>query len=58
MSIRPELPEVIRTERLVLRPYELGDVQDVLAYAQDEVWSRFLRALPRPYTLRDAPMST
>lgn len=38
----------------MLRPYELGDVQDILAYAQDEEWSRFLRALPQPYEFRDA----
>ena len=54
MSNRPPLPDVIETERLVLRPFELGDVQDVYAYAQDEEWSRFLRALPRPYELDDA----
>lgn len=43
------LPEVIETERLVLRPFRLTDVDDVLAYAQDAEWSRYLRALPRPY---------
>jgi RimJ/RimL family protein N-acetyltransferase len=48
------LPEVIETNRLVLRPFELGDVDDVYAYAQDEEWSRFLRALPRPYERKDA----
>ena len=45
---------MIETQRLVLRPFELGDVQDVLAYAQDEEWARFLRALPRPYEPRHA----
>lgn len=34
---------------MTLRPWSLGDVDDVLAYAQDEEWSRYLRALPRPY---------
>lgn len=43
------LPEVIGTERLVLRPFRLADVDDVLAYAQDSEWSRFLRILPQPY---------
>ena len=43
------LPEVIETARLVLRPYGLADVDDVLAYAQDPEWSRYLRLLPRPY---------
>jgi RimJ/RimL family protein N-acetyltransferase len=54
VSTRPALPDVIETERLALRPFALGDVQDVFAYAQDEKWSRFLRALPRPYELEDA----
>ena len=44
------LPEVIETDRLELRPWRLGDVDDVLAYAQDPEWSRFLRMLPTPYT--------
>lgn len=43
------LPEVIETDRLRLRPWRLGDVDDVLAYAQDPEWSRFLQALPQPY---------
>jgi ribosomal-protein-alanine N-acetyltransferase len=32
----------------------LADVEDVLAYAQDPEWSRFLRALPQPYGRKDA----
>ena len=43
------LPEVIETARLVLRPFGLADVDDVLDYAQDPEWSRYLRNLPRPY---------
>lgn len=46
---RAPLPAVIETARLRLRPWELEDVDDVLAYAQDPEWSRFLRALPSPY---------
>lgn len=46
---RGVLPEVIETERLVLRPFQLGDVNDVLAYAQDPEWARYLRDLPQPY---------
>jgi ribosomal-protein-alanine N-acetyltransferase len=46
---RPILPAVIETERLVLRPFGLGDVEDVFSYAKDPEWSRYLRALPRPY---------
>lgn len=48
------LPDLIATDRLQLRPWRLGDVDDVLAYAQDPEWSRFLRALPRPYGREDA----
>jgi len=40
---------VLETERLLLRPWRFGDVDDVLEYAQDPEWSRFLRTLPRPY---------
>lgn len=43
------IPQVIETARLRLRPWRLGDVDDVFAYAQDGEWSRFLRILPRPY---------
>ena len=48
------LPEQIETPRLTLRPWVFGDVDDVLAYAQDEEWSRFLRILPFPYERSDA----
>ena len=46
-------PVRIRTERLILRPFELSDVDDVLAYASDPEWSRFLTA-PNPYTSEHA----
>jgi ribosomal-protein-alanine N-acetyltransferase len=49
-----KFPEVIETQRLVLRPFALADVDDVFAYAQDPEWSRFLRALPKPYRRTDA----
>ena len=48
------LPEVIKTARLTLRAWQLDDVDDVLAYAQDEEWSRYLRLLPSPYFRSDA----
>lgn len=54
MSTEAALPEVIETSRLVLRPWRLGDVDDVLAYAGDPEWSRYLHALPRSYTQADA----
>ena len=48
------MPQVIRTERLELRPWQLIDVDAVLAYAQDPEWSRYLHVLPIPYTRRSA----
>ena len=50
MTPPPALPETLETPRLVLRPWALGDVDAVYAYARDEEWSRFLHMLPRPYT--------
>lgn len=40
---------VLRTERLTLRRFRLTDVDDVLAFANDEEWQRFLVPLPYPY---------
>lgn len=51
---RDPLLDVIRTERLELRPWRLGDVDDVFSYARDPEWARFLRMLPTPYTRQDA----
>ncbi len=48
------LPDVIETERLILRPFRLGDVDDVFDYARDPEWSRYLRLLPRPYKRKHA----
>ena len=39
----------LKTERLLLRPFELDDVDDVLEYASDPEFGRYL-GLPRPYT--------
>ncbi len=47
------LPEVIETKRLKLRPFRLGDVEDVMGYATDPEWGRFL-PVPVPYTRKDA----
>ena len=44
----------LRTERLLLRPFRLGDVDDVFAYAADPKWGAYLFAVPQPYTRRDA----
>ncbi len=46
-------PATIRTRRLLLRPFELKDVNDVFAYASDTEWSKFL-PVASPYTIRDA----
>ena len=46
-------PATIRTQRLLLRPFELKDVSDVFDYASDTEWSRFL-PVASPYTVRDA----
>jgi [ribosomal protein S5]-alanine N-acetyltransferase len=48
-------PTVLRTERLLLRPFRLADVDDVLLYACDAEWSRFLIAFEsESYTRDDA----
>jgi len=47
------LPEAIRTERLILRPWSFDDARDVFLYAKDMEWSRYLR-IPQPYSLEDA----
>ena len=47
-----ELPS-LRTERLLLRAFELQDVEDVFAYASDPDFGRYL-PVPRPYTYGDA----
>ena len=43
----------LRTERLLLRPFEFGDVDDVASYASDPEVGRYL-PLPQPYTRDDA----
>ena len=48
-----ELPDEIRTERLLLRPFRRSDVDDVYQYAQDPDWARYLH-VPQPYLRSDA----
>ncbi len=43
----------LETERLLLRPFDFGDVEDVLDYASEPELSRYL-PLPQPYTRSDA----
>ncbi len=45
----PPLPRRIETERLVLRPFALDDVDDVLGYAGDPEWARYLAFIPQPF---------
>ena len=44
----------LKTERLLLRPFQLKDVDDVFEYARDPEWARYLPHLRLPYTRRDA----
>lgn len=39
-------PTELKTDRLLLRPFRLSDIDDVLAYASDDEWATFH---PRPY---------
>lgn len=47
------LPRTLTTARLLLRPYTLHDTADILAYATDPEWGRYL-PVPQPYTETDA----
>ncbi|MDP9429198.1 MAG: GNAT family N-acetyltransferase [Actinomycetota bacterium] len=50
-----DLPtEVVRTRRLVLRPYRQEDVDPVFRACQDPGIQRWIGALPVPYTRADA----
>ena len=45
----------LRTERLLLRPFRLEDVDDIYAYAKDSEYARYATLrYPRPYTRRSA----
>jgi ribosomal-protein-alanine N-acetyltransferase len=44
----------LKTQRLVLRPFQTGDVADAEAYRNDEEFVRFLSHIPLPFTRRDA----
>jgi len=46
---------ILKTERLILRPFTLDDVEDVLEYTQDPEWARYQNNIPPvPYTREDA----
>ena len=46
-------PPDLRTDRLLLRPYRMSDVDDVFEYGKDPEWARYL-GVPQPYTRRSA----
>jgi RimJ/RimL family protein N-acetyltransferase len=50
----PALPDHVVTARAGLRPFRFDDVDAVLAYANDEEWSRYMAAVPYPYLRADA----
>lgn len=48
-------PVILTTERLLLRPFTLDDVGDVLEYTNDPEWARYqVNIPPVPYTRKDA----
>lgn len=48
------LPVQIVTDRLLLRKFTIHDLDDVLTYANNPNFSRFLPPVPYPYTRKDA----
>lgn len=48
-----QLPEILETPRARLRPYRFEDVEDVLTFAVDPEWARYL-PVPQPYSEQDA----
>ncbi len=48
-------PSKLTTERLLLRPFTLDDVDDVLEYTNDPEWARYqVNIPPVPYSRKDA----
>src|SRR5262245_27461392 len=45
---------ILQTERLLLRPFREGDVDDALDYRNDAEFARFLPHIPQPFTRSDA----
>lgn len=48
------LQTALRTKRLLLRPFEVGDVADAQSYRDDKEFARFLPHIPQPFTRNDA----
>ena len=51
---RTHEPVELTTQRLLLRPFRLGDVEDVFEYADDPELARYFPTIPIPYVRRDA----
>ena len=49
-----ETPEVLNTQRLVLRPFHPNDVEAVYAYNSIAQWSPYLRSAAESYTRKNA----
>lgn len=47
------LPE-LQTPRLLLRSFRLTDIDDALAYRNDEEFARYMPHIPQPFTRKDA----
>jgi RimJ/RimL family protein N-acetyltransferase len=50
----PPLRTELQTTRLLLRPFEPSDVEDALAYRNDEEFARFLPHIPQPFSREHA----
>lgn len=48
-----ELPQLIKTERLILRPYRAADASRVVAILSNLDVSRWLSSVPHPFTVDD-----
>jgi RimJ/RimL family protein N-acetyltransferase len=47
-------PIELTTERLLIRPFRQSDLEDLIEYANDPEWVRYLANIPYPYTKKDA----
>jgi [ribosomal protein S5]-alanine N-acetyltransferase len=47
-------PTVLRTKRLVLRPFQNSDIEDALLYRNDMEFAWFLPHIPQPFLRADA----
>ena len=47
-------PAVLRTQRLLLRPFQSSDVEGALSYRADSEFARYLPHIPQPFSRADA----